>query len=247
MTAFYGRTAGGGAAFAQNREAYTYIADTPISPVAMLETTSEDIAGLNDEQLREVVARLCEAELLRHGHSPAYVTWGGHQKASDGGIDVRVALPTGASIDGFVPRPATGYQVKQEDLPARQISKEMLPKGVIRPAITALAVAGGGYVIVSSQGSTADRALTARRKAMRKAIQGIAHADGLFVDFYDRRTRVATWVRSHACLIPWVRTLAGRGLRGWQSYGSWRYWFCLRRALNTPPPRSSPWFSFGRS
>lgn len=188
----------------------------------MLEITSEDIAKLNDERLREVVARLCEAELLQRGQSPAYVTWGGHQKASDGGIDVRVALPAGASIDGFVPRPTTGYQVKQEDTPAGRISDEMLPKGKIRPAITALAEAGGAYVMVSSQGSTADTALTARREAMQKAIQEVPHADELFVDFYDR-TRIATWVRTHACLIPWVRTLAGRRLRGWQSYGSWAW------------------------
>jgi hypothetical protein len=32
--------------------------------------------------------------------------------AADGGLDVRVALPAGAAIDGFVPRPATGFQTK---------------------------------------------------------------------------------------------------------------------------------------
>ena len=79
----------------------------------MFEITSDDIALLNDEQLRAVVARLCEAEIRGRGYSAVHVTWGGNQNAADGGIDVRVAMPPGTAIDGYVPRPATGYQVKQ--------------------------------------------------------------------------------------------------------------------------------------
>ena len=97
----------------------------------MFEITPNDISLLNDEQLRAVVARLCEAELLGRGYSAVYVTWGGSQNAADGGIDVRVALPPGTVIDGYVPRAATGYQVKQQDMPAGEITDEMLPKGVI--------------------------------------------------------------------------------------------------------------------
>jgi hypothetical protein len=188
----------------------------------MFEITSDDIALLNDEQLRAVVARLCEAELRGRGHSTVHVTWGGNQNAADGGIDVRVALPPGTVIDGYVPRPATGYQVKQQDMPAGEITDEMLPKGVIRPSIQDLADQSGAYIIVSSQGSTADTALTSRRDAMTEAMKGVKNANLLFVDFYDR-TRVASWVRSHAGLIPWVRGLVGRAIPGWQAYGAWAY------------------------
>jgi hypothetical protein len=44
----------------------------------MFEITGDDIARLNDEQLRSVVARLCEAELRGRGYSTSYVTWGGN-------------------------------------------------------------------------------------------------------------------------------------------------------------------------
>src|SRR5712692_3020036 len=152
----------------------------------MLEITPDDIARLNDEQLRAVVARLCEAELRGRGHSAAHVTWGGNQNAADGGIDVRVALPPGTAIAGFVPRPATGYQVKQQDMPAGEITDEMRPKGVIRPSIQDLADQSGAYIIVSSQGSTADTALSSRRDAMRDAVADGRNADALFLDFYDR-------------------------------------------------------------
>ena len=186
----------------------------------MFEITSDDIAKLNDEQLRAVVARLCEGELRQRGHSPVHVTWGGDQDATDGGIDVRVALPAGTSTNGFVPRPATGFQVKQQDTPPGKIRDEMLPHGVIRPAIQKLADLGGAYIIVSSDGSTTDTALCARRDAMREAVRDIPNTESLLLEFYDR-TRIATWMRCHEGLIPWVRTLVGRAVPGWQSYGSW--------------------------
>lgn len=188
----------------------------------MFEITADDIAGLDDEKLRAVVARLCEAELRERGLSQAYVTSGGNQNAVDGGIDVRVALPPGSVIDGFIPRPATGFQVKQQDMPRAEILDEMHPNGVVRPSIQSLADQSGAYIIVSSQGSTADTALTNRRDAMTEAMQKVPGADQILLDFYDS-TRIATWVRSHEALIPWVREQVGRAIAGWHSYGSWAY------------------------
>ena len=188
----------------------------------MFEITADDITRLDDEKLRAVVARLCEAELRQRGLSPSCVTWGGDQNAADGGIDVRVALPPGSMIDAFVPRLATGFQVKQQDMPRAEILDEMHANGVIRTSIQALADQSGAYIIVSSQGSTADTALTNRREAMKEAMDGVPNGDQLLLDFYDR-TRIATWVGSHQGLIPWVRELVGRAITGWHSYGSWAY------------------------
>lgn len=82
----------------------------------MFEITDDQIAALNDVDLRELVARLCEAELESQQMSPAAVTWGGNQTAADGGLDVRVALPATASVDGYIPRVQTGFQVKKPDM-----------------------------------------------------------------------------------------------------------------------------------
>ncbi len=90
----------------------------------MFEITSDDIALLNDEDLRTLVGRLCESEARKGGFSASAVTWGGHQNAADGGLDVRVALPVGAAIDGFVPRPATGFQVKKRTCRARRFLRK---------------------------------------------------------------------------------------------------------------------------
>jgi hypothetical protein len=187
----------------------------------MFEITSDDIAALNDEDLRSLVGRLCEAELRRRQLSPAAVTWGGNQTAKDGGLDVRVELPAGADIEGFIPKRNTGFQVKKPDMPRGEIIEEMKPKpkGELRAVIADLAKVSGAYIIVSATGSTADSALKSRREAMAEAAKGVPDADKLILDFYDR-SRLATWVRGHAGLIPWVRSRIGKAIPGWRAHGS---------------------------
>ncbi|WP_291846455.1 hypothetical protein [Bradyrhizobium sp.] len=186
----------------------------------MFEITGDDIALLNDTDLRALIGRLCEAELRRQGHSVSHVTWGGSQTAKDGGLDVHVGLPAGASTDGFIPRPETGFQVKKPDMPRGEILDEMKLDGVVRPVIVDLAKASGAYIIVSATGSTAHSALKNRKKAMAEAVESITDASKLALDFYDRN-RIATWLRDHPGLIPWVRSLIGKSIPGWQSFGSW--------------------------
>jgi hypothetical protein len=50
-----------------------------------LEITSSEIQTLNDDQARELVARLCKAELQSKEIGTFAVTWGGDQRAKDGG------------------------------------------------------------------------------------------------------------------------------------------------------------------
>jgi hypothetical protein len=177
----------------------------------MFEITPDDIAALNDTDLRSLVALLCEAELRGSGLSTAAVTWGGSQAAADGGLDVRVALTPNTMVQGFVPRAATGFQVKKPDMPHRAILLEMNPSGALRPVIRELADAAGAYIIVSANGSTADVALRNRREAMAEAVQGLANAADLLLDFYDR-TRIATWVRNHPGVILWARERIGKAV-----------------------------------
>ena len=94
----------------------------------IFEVTPEDVEKLSDGDLRTLIAYVAEREVVRMGRSPAAVTYGGHQNAGDGGIDVRVDLEGSASVAGYVPRPKTGYQVKAEDMPKGDILKEMKPK-----------------------------------------------------------------------------------------------------------------------
>src|SRR6266851_6400418 len=188
----------------------------------MLEITPAHIAELADDDLRTLIGLLCEAELSRHSLPVSAVTWGGNQRAADGGLDVRVALPAGSAVTDFVPKPNTGFQVKCQDMPRTNILAEMRPSGAVRPVIRDLADASGAYVIASSQGSTADSALRSRRAAMAEAVAALPNAAELVLEFYDR-TRLASWVRQHPGLIPWVREKVGKPVRGWHSYGPWTH------------------------
>ena len=57
---------------------------------------------------------------------------------------------------------------------------------------------------------------------MAEAVKYSANAAKLHVDFYDRN-RVASWVRDHAGLIPWVRSRIGKSVHGWRPYGGWSH------------------------
>jgi hypothetical protein len=94
----------------------------------MFDITTDDIRQLSDAELRELTARLCEAEVTKFGFSAASVTWGGHQDAPDGGIDVRVEVDAVVQTLGWIPRPATGLQVKKKSMPRAEILKEMRPE-----------------------------------------------------------------------------------------------------------------------
>lgn len=188
--------------------------------MSIFEVTPEDIEKLSDEDLRTLVAYVAEREVVRLGLSPAGVTYGGHQNAPDGGIDVRVELGDADGVAGYVPRPQTGYQVKAEDMAKSDILKEMKPKGVLRPSIIALGSSGGAYIIVSSKGTVSDTQLTIRRNAMHDAISGTPGTEKLHLDFYDRR-RLATWVNQNPGLVPWVRSRSGKPFAGWQPFGDW--------------------------
>lgn len=187
----------------------------------MFDITGDDIARLNDTDLRTLVARLALAELSARGAPLSSVTAGGPQDAADGGIDVRIDQAGLHSDPDFVPRGKTGFQVKKPDLAAQGIKDEMRPGGGLRPSIAGLAEAGGAYIIASSGASLTDTTLARRRTAMREAVSDHAQGEDLFVDVYDR-DRLASWVNQNPGVAAWVRRRAGRPLSGWRPIGAWR-------------------------
>lgn len=186
----------------------------------MLEVDDSDIYALHDEVLRELVGRLCEAELESLGLSPSAVHWGGDHKAADGGLDVSVSLPNSVHITGFIPRPVTGFQVKTPTMSAAAIRKEMAPRSSARPAIRALALNGGAYIMVSAKSSNTSSALASRRKAMVEALRNVRGRGQLITDFYERG-KLSTWIRRHAGVALWLASKIGKAYVGWRPHGAW--------------------------
>lgn len=187
---------------------------------SLLEITGDDISQLGDADLRKLIGLLCEADYRLAGLSTKAITWGGHQDARDGGLDVVVRGEAPPPSNSFVPRSITGFQVKKPDMPRTQIIKEMCPNGVLREGIISLIQEGGAYIIVSSNGSTTDTAIRSRIDAMKESVANEDYQHNLYLEFLDRG-RVATWVRNHPFLILWVRNKIGRPLNGWRPYENW--------------------------
>lgn len=186
----------------------------------LIEITGDDVALLGDADLRTLIGLLCEADYRSEGLSTKGITWGGHQDAADGGLDVIVRGNVTPPKSSFVPRSNTGIQVKVPDMPRSAILNEMMPKGVLQESIKTLIKNDGAYVIVSSKGSTTDTALKNRTDAMIEAVAGEDGHENIHLEFFDRG-RIASWVRLHPSLILWVRNKIGRELTGWRPYENW--------------------------
>lgn len=188
--------------------------------MTFFELAAADISSLNDSDLRELVARLCEAELIQQGILPSTVMWGGAQEAPDGGLDVNVREAPGISSLSFVPRERTGFQVKKHSMGKASCQKEMQDKGVVKEVISDLAKRNGAYIIVSGKDDCTDKMLADRLEGMRSAVASLPDNDQLHLDFYGR-DRLSAWLRRHPSVSLWARKRLGRPLAGWRPYERW--------------------------
>lgn len=186
----------------------------------MFDISKDQLRRLSDVDLRELVARLCEAELSRAGAPVSAVRWGGAQTAPDGGLDVEILVKGQAFAGDFVPRAWTGIQVKTPSMPAGKIAEEMSPQGVLRPIFSELATQNGCYIIVSLADDPARPNLGNRERVMQTQIEPVKDQGDLRVEFYGR-SRLADWLRQHPGVQLWVREKLGWPLSGWRPSGRW--------------------------
>lgn len=189
--------------------------------VNIFDFPADQIGRLNDADLRELVARLCEAERELQGGSRTEVLWGGAQTAPDGGLDVVVQALTSFSPIPVLPRRTTGIQVKRASMGPAEITREMRPNGTIRPAIAELAERSGAYLIVSAGDDCSLDMMRRREIAMRAASADLNAATSLHVAFVDR-AMLARWLSVHPSPSLWARDRIGLPtLTGWRPHGRW--------------------------
>ena len=185
----------------------------------LFELDVEDVRALDDTDFRELVSRAYRARLADHGFPTEFVIWGGDQRASDGGIDVRIDVPE--PIRGALNLPARqiGIQVKATRMQPSDISLEMRPGGILRSSIRDLIRAKGAYIIASTD-KVADSKYAQRVSTMKAAAATEPGAEHATFDFYDVR-RLTDWVNQHPGVVAWARTRLGRAFHGWRPYGQW--------------------------
>ncbi len=188
--------------------------------MSILEISKADITSLNDSDLRELVGRLCEAELKNQSMPISGVFWGGSQTSADDGLDAEVILEVAQPNPDFVPRQHTGFQVKKNSMAAQACFNEMHLRGNIRPIFEKLADEGGAYIIVSGKDDCTRKMLDDRTDKMESAISHLQKHKNLKLDFYGV-DRLATWVRKHPSIVLWIRGKLGKPLSGWKGFERW--------------------------
>ncbi|MBX5084256.1 hypothetical protein HJB56_16040 [Rhizobium lentis] len=150
------------------------------------------------------------------------MTWGGDQRAKDGGIDVRFTSSALSVKSTYLPKKCVGYQVKAEKFPPSKIHDEMAPAGTLSASIADLLRDERAYIIVSTKDSVSDSSLVARKAKMAECAKE-AGLDGKgALDFFDAR-RVADWVEQYPAIGVWVKGIVATQIQGWQPYGAWAY------------------------
>ena len=188
--------------------------------MAIFDIEKDELLRLSDAQLEELIARLAEAEVAIHGHSPACVNWSGSITAPDGGIDIHVQVPVDQLKPGFLVRPDTVFQAKKHKMPKATIEKEMGTGKALSPIISEQARKQGSYIIVSLGDDCSPSGKADRLKAMRDAAKDDPNKSNLHLDFYDR-SKLIQWLRQHPSVMLWVKGKLGQGYSGWQPYGVW--------------------------
>lgn len=190
---------------------------------SLFEVSAEDVESLKDDELRELVARLCKATLIEAGLPATCVTWGGDQREPDGGIDVRVQLRADDPLPNgsWLRWRSVGFQVKATEMGPEAIKKEMGVKDSLKASICELLKNGGAYIIAAHD-SVADDRYQKRVAAMRECSDGLSKPGySACVDYYDRQ-RLADWANEYPTVVAWVHAKTrGGALQGWEPYGQW--------------------------
>ena len=188
--------------------------------MAIFDIEKDELLRLSDTQLEELIARLAEAEISAHGHSPAYVHWSGSINAPDSGIDVHVKVPVEQMSTGFIERPDTIFQAKKHPMPRAAITSEMTTDGALSSTISEQAAKGGSYIIISLSDDCSPLMKRDRLKAMKDAVMDDPNRSNIHLEFYDR-SKLAQWLRQHPSVMLWAKKTLGQGYSGWQPYGAW--------------------------
>lgn len=188
---------------------------------SMFQVTKTEIAGLKDDDLRDLIGLLCESELSSKGVNSRSITYGGNQDASDGGVDVRVNLDLDIPNGGYIPASKTIIQVKVPKMGPSSIEQEMKPNDFLRDSIKEVITQKGAYVIVSSKSNISDSEYRKRISKMKECISKIEDASENCVDFYDCG-RIASWVNMYPAMKLWVKNKYGISISGWQTFSEWK-------------------------
>lgn len=177
------------------------------------DVTFDDIQRLNDDQLRNVLRLLLEAEAKQHSIPLSAIRLGGDQNAADGGVDARVEWEGGPEHTEWFPKRLTNFQSKAEEMPKSKLKSELAPGGTPRLFFDELARESAAYIVFSTN-NCSEGMYKDRLAGMRDAVANVPLADQITLDFYDA-SRIARWVNCFHGVANYVRNTVGLPMAGW--------------------------------
>lgn len=187
---------------------------------SIFEVDATDIKALNDEELTELVARLCKADVKRADQSATCVKHGGNINTPDEGLDVVVEWNTNPPSFSHLPRKITGIQIKTTNMTPSLIKSEMAQNIGNGKSINRLIVQSGAYIIISSNRSSNPADSVKCVNAMRLALSGVPENEKLQLLFYGTEA-ITDWVNEYPSIVSWVKKTIGKFTSGWQPYSDW--------------------------
>lgn len=187
---------------------------------SIFEVDATDIKALNDEELTELVARLCKADVTRADQSTTCVKHGGNINTPDEGFDVVVEWNTNPPSFSHLPRKITGIQIKTTNMTPSLIKSEMAKNIGEGKSINQLIGKSGAYIIVSSRRLCNPTDSIKCVNTMRQAVSGVPENEKLQLIFYGTEA-IVDWVNEYPSIVSWAKKTIGKFMSGWQPYGDW--------------------------
>ena len=190
--------------------------------VHILEITPDDINGLNDIQLTDLLLRLLRMEAQKFGISKSCISGSLEIKASDGGEDAHIKWHGEPEKTEWIPNRYTLFQCKAEKIGPKKCKTEILSENRLKPRVKDVLDNGGSYVLFFTQKCTTTMK-NKREKGFREGIQstGALYRDTVDIQIYDAN-KISRWVNDYVPLIVQVCSWLGRHLPN--SMNTWEDW-----------------------
>lgn len=186
------------------------------------EVTGGHIAGLNEQELPQLLRRLLHAEAREHSIPASGIHVASNITASDGGEDGRIAWRGAPERTDFLPSQLSQFQTKAGRISPAAAGNDVLTKSrEVKEMVRSALEAGGHYVMLCASPYT-QKQIVDREDRIRKALRdaGLKVADEqIHVRDADQ---IAAWVNKFPAVSVWVKEAAAPETVG--PFRSWSHW-----------------------
>ena len=188
------------------------------------EVVPDDIEGLTDIQLTDLLLRLLHLEATSFNIPSSSVAGSLRVNVGDGGEDCSIKWVGNPEHTNWIPRRYTVFQCKATYMPPSECGKEICRNSSqLKPQVENVLDAGGSYILFYHKPCTATM-MQDRMAEFKGAIRNVGkpYADTANIHIYDAN-KIASWVNQYLPAIIFVLNSIGRSIpMGLQTWDQWK-------------------------